>query len=52
VRGLCSKSTKASGASELIRARALEAARDEIKELREINELAKLEFEKVVDGRR
>ena len=40
------------GASELIRARALEAAREEIKELREAEEQTKIEMEKVVQGRK
>lgn len=40
------------GASELIRARALEAAREEIKELREADEQTKMEMEKVVQGRK
>ena len=40
------------GASELIRARALEAAREEIKELREADEQTKMEMERVVQGRK
>ena len=40
------------GASELIRARALEAAREEIKELREADEQTKMEMEKVIQGRK
>ena len=40
------------GASELIRARALEAAREEIRELREAHEATKMELEKVIEGRK
>ena len=36
----------------MIRARALEAAREEIKELREANEATKVDLEKVIDGRK
>ena len=44
--------SQSGGASELIKARALEASREEIKELRELNEQAHAELEKVLDGRR
>ena len=40
------------GASELIRARALEAAREEIKELREAHEATKADLDKVIEGRK
>ena len=36
----------------MIRARALEAAREETKELRQLNEGTRLELEKVIDGRK
>ena len=41
-----------SGASELIRARALEAARDEIRELRESLDEVKNENSRLIDGRK
>lgn len=44
--------SQSGAASELIRARALEAAREEIKELREANEEVKQELDRVISGRK
>ena len=44
--------SQSGGASELIRARALEAAREEIRELREANDQVRMELDKVIEGRK